>query len=547
MPNVKLRQDTVRSIPYIGTGKAQCIYWDEGLPGFGLRLYSSGKRVYVCSYRVSQRKRLASLGRADVLTLDEARRKAKRYLGQVADHLDPQAMSDEERATVTIRTLATAYVEKHARLKKKSWRHDESVLRRLLLPKLGAWRVTAVTTPEIEAIHAAKGVTAPAEANNFVKIVRKMFNWGKTAKLVLETKPNPASGLVFFPIAKRRRYVTAAEMPRLLAALEAEDNEFARHAIWLLLLTGLRVNELLRAKWSDVDWAFKTLSIGVTKNGEPMLAPLSEAAIDRLTKIPRRDDNRHIICGAVPSTPLVNLRKAWVRMRTKANMPDIRLHDVRRTVGSWLVQDGSSLHLVGSVLNHKDIKTTAGYAYFQTQQREQALTRHGRQVLSFLPSLPDTQAPACYEIQPTASLPPADAPIPASRAHYLEREVLYRLVWEAPVSEVATRLGISDVGLAKVCRRTAIPLPAKGYWAKVAAGSDLKPPNLPPAPPGLPRLIRIRGRKPCVADAESDEMDHLRGSPAAAAKIQRRRDTVEVSDRGAHDEMPTIRTGLPLH
>jgi hypothetical protein len=147
MPNAKLRQDTVRSIPYIGTGKAQCIYWDEGLPGFGLRLYSSGKRVYVCSYRVSQRKRLASLGRADVLTLDEARRKAKRYLGQVADHLDPQAMSDEERATVTIRTLATAYVEKHARLKKKSWRHDESVLRRLLLPKLGAWRVTAVTTP----------------------------------------------------------------------------------------------------------------------------------------------------------------------------------------------------------------------------------------------------------------------------------------------------------------------------------------------------------------------------------------------------------------
>src|SRR5260370_26554534 len=268
MPNIKLRQDTVRSLPYIGSGKAQCIYWDEGLPGFGLRLYSGGKRVYVCSYRVSQRKRLASLGRADVLTLDEARRKAKRYLGQVADRADPQVMSDEERAAVNIKVLAAEYLEKRARVKKKTWRHDESVLRRMLLPKLGGWRVTAVTTPEIEAIHAAKGVTTPGEANNFVKIVRKMFNWGKRAKLVADSKPNPASGLVLFRIANRRRYVTAAEMPRLLAALEAEDNEFGRHAIWLLLLTGLRANDLLLARRSGVAWAFKTLILRLTTNGD---------------------------------------------------------------------------------------------------------------------------------------------------------------------------------------------------------------------------------------------------------------------------------------
>jgi hypothetical protein len=282
-----------------------------------------------------------------------------------------------------------------------------------------------------------------------------------------------------------------------------------------------------------VDWAFKTLFIGLTKNGEPLLAPLSEAAIDRLNKIPRRDDNPHIICGAVPGSPLINLRKPWVRMRAEANMPDVRLHDVRRTVGSWLVQDGSTLHLVGSVLNHKDPKTTAGYAYFQTQQREQALTRHGRQVLRFLPSMPGAQAPACYEIQPTASLPPADAPVTANRAHYLEREVLYRLIWEAPVSEVAHRFGISDVGLAKVCRRAAIPLPTKGYWAKAAAGSDLKPSSLPPAPAGLPRLIRIRGHKGRSENAGSDQMDHFQGSPAASVKVERWRHAVEVSGSGA--------------
>jgi hypothetical protein len=187
------------------------------------------------------------------------------------------------------------------------------------------------------------------------------------------------------------------------------------------------------------------------------------------------------------------------------------------------------MHLVGSVLNHRDPKTTAGYAYFQTQQRAQALTRHGRQVLRFLPALPEAQAPVCCEIQPTANLLQADAPTPANRAHYREREVLYLLVWEAPMSEVAYRLGISDVGLAKVCRRAAIPRPARGYWAKVAAGSGLKPPNLPPAPAGLPRLIRIRGYKARIANSESNEEGHLQSSPAASPKVQRWRAATEAS------------------
>jgi hypothetical protein len=332
-----------------------------------------------------------------------------------------------------------------------------------------------------------------------------MFNWARTAGKVPRDFANPAVGIVRFPHFKRKRFVTTVEMPRLLAAIDAEDEEYARHAMWLLLLTGLRLNELLKAKWSDVDWKFHTLFVGLTKNGEPVLAPLSEAAIQRLRQVPRLDNNVHIICGKKPGTHLVDLHPAWRRVRKMAQMEDVRLHDLRRTVGSWLVQHGESLHLVGQILNHKDPKTTAGYAYFQTQQRERALTAHGQKILKFAPAVVPTELtpPEVYEAKTTTVLPSADPAAPKRRSHYIERGVLYRLVCEAPVSEVATRFGVSDVGLAKACRRANIPLPARGYWAKTEAGISLYPAPLPPAPAGLPEKIRIRGSVAPVCRVDS--------------------------------------------
>lgn len=99
-------------------------------------------------------------------------------------------------------------------------------------------------------------------------------------------------------------------------------------------------------------------------------------------------DNPYIICGRKTGQPLVNLNDAWNRVRAAAGLNDLRIHDLRRTVGSWLVRDGASLHLVGSVLDHKDQKTTAGYAYFQTKERHKALDKHGRNVIDFASRLP---------------------------------------------------------------------------------------------------------------------------------------------------------------
>jgi site-specific recombinase XerD len=498
MPTIKLRQDTARSLPYVGSENSQCIYWDESFNGFGLRVYPSQRRAYVYSYRVDRRKRLAMLGRADVLTLDQARRKARVGFGMVAGDEDPQAHSDAKHASCSIKTLADSFVENHCKRKKTTWKGDESCLRRLLIPKHGVRLATTLSTADIERIHSSKGVKHPHAANRFIEIVRKMFNWGRTAGMVPKEHHNPVVGIVRYPERKRKRYVTSAEMPRLIRAIEAEDNEFARHAIWLLLLMGVRRGELLKAKWADIDWDLHTLFIGLTKNGEPVLAPLSEAAIARLRRIPRLKNNPHVICGTIPGKHLTNLHCAWVRVRTAADITDVRLHDLRRTVGSWLVHSGASLHLVGQVLNHKDTKTTAGYAYFQTQHREQALTAHGERILKLAGlsgELSENRAHPCPELAAILAQSPTSS-IPTFRnACYIDRQELYKLVWTAPVSEIASRFGISDVGLAKVCRRALIPIPGRGYWAKVESGRLIKPDPLPSPPPELLGKLRIRGKQ----------------------------------------------------
>src|SRR5262245_21424176 len=169
MPAVKLRQDTVRTLPYVGRGgKHQCVYWDEALESFGLRVYPSGRRIYVCSYRVNRRKRLAKLGRADALTLDQARKKAQAYLGQVANNEDPQIALDALKSAPTVAQLAKAYIEGHARPKKKSWRNDESKLQRNLLPEFGTRLAHHLTSAELASVHVRIGTNHPYAANDLL-------------------------------------------------------------------------------------------------------------------------------------------------------------------------------------------------------------------------------------------------------------------------------------------------------------------------------------------------------------------------------------------
>jgi hypothetical protein len=248
---------------------------------------------------------------------------------------------------------------------------------------------------------------------------------------------------------------------------------------------------VLNAKWSDVDLKQRTFFIGQTKNGEALLTPLSRAAVARLKNIARIDGNPYIICGSVSGRPLVNLRSAWTRVRNAAGLQDVRIHDLRRTVGSWLVRDGASLHLVGAVLNHSDQKTTAGYAYFQTQDRQQALDRHGRIVSKLAKGRLKNHGE-----RGTQAAGGSAGARSGPTVHSFSRQKLHKLVWSEPVATVAERIGISDVALSKACRRAGVPVPPRGYWAKVQTGKATRKVELPARSATAEESIKIRVRSP---------------------------------------------------
>jgi hypothetical protein len=220
--------------------------------------------------------------------------------------------------------------------------------------------------------------------------------------------------------------------------------------------------------------------------------------------IPRIANNPYTICGRDPGKHLSGLGRALKRVLKLAGLENIRIHDLRRTVGSWLAQAGKSLHLIGDVLNHRDPKTTAGYAYFQTQQRRDALSSHGDRVLNLAPA--QVRVPMEPKVVSSDVLFGTSGEIAVQDGqrtvplHYLKREALYGLVWTASVIEVAGRLGVSDVALAKLCRRADIPLPGRGFWARVDAGQQVDPTPLPPGRQGIPELLRIRGRRDSASD-----------------------------------------------
>lgn len=209
-----------------------------------------------------------------------------------------------------------------------------------------------------------------------------MLNCGRQWGFIEEIVPNPATGIQLHPEKSRDRWITSDELPRIAEAIEQEPNVYARAALWLYLLTGVRKSELLSARWDDVNWDRSELRLGETKAGRVPYVPLSEAALSILQPLPRQQGNPYILPGKKNGHHLVNIAKSWRRVRKAAGVEDIRLHDLRRTVGSWLAHAGNDINLIAKVLNHSNLSTTAVYARFSQDVVHQAMEDHGKRIMA---------------------------------------------------------------------------------------------------------------------------------------------------------------------
>ena len=388
MAVLKLTKRAIDAFEYEGLthkkgGKGRDLRWDTTIPGFGVRVYPSGRKSFVLSYRSRGRKQLMVIGNfGSELTLDEARGRARKLRVSVRDGKNPL---EEKRRCAQGRTfgdLIGTYLERHVEaqrlktapaIRRRLERHIPANWKSRNADSIGGW--------EIEALHQRIGKSKPYEANRLLEILRSMFRHAPRWLFLDAGVANPTDGIKKFKEVRRKRWLKPEELPALATAIDGEPNIYARAALWLYLLTGVRKTELLRARWGDVDWDRGTLKLPDTKSGEEQEVPLSAAALAILQSVPRLDGNPYILPGAVAGHHLVNIDKAWRRVRKRAGVDDVRLHDLRRTVGSWLTQHGADLNLVKDALRHASISTTLTYARLGADPARAAMEAHGKRIL----------------------------------------------------------------------------------------------------------------------------------------------------------------------
>jgi integrase len=313
--------------------------------------------------------------------LEQARTAARAELAKVETQgADPVAAREQERQGETMRDLCAAYMERHGNAKKSAG-DDQRRIDRHVLPAWGSLKARAVKRADVATLHAKIGKAAPYEANRTLALLSKMFELARRWGFVPDGHSNPARDIDRFKEAKRDRWLTPDELPRLAQAINEEPNQAAGVARGVYRLTGARKTELLQAQWADLDWSRAELRLPDTKAGRVHYIPLSAPALTLLREIPREDGNPYILPGKLTGAHLVNISKPWGRVRAAAGVEDVRLHDLRRTVGSWLAQAGNSLHLIGRVLNHSNQSTTAVYARFGEDSVRTALEQHGARIM----------------------------------------------------------------------------------------------------------------------------------------------------------------------
>jgi integrase len=278
------------------------------------------------------------------------------------------------RVTVTFSEFAELYLERYAKPHKRTWQEDEGRLRLYMVPAWGDRFLDSITVLDVTELHTKIGKHAPYQANRMLENLSKMFTLAKQWNLLPADFQNPVSGVTEFKETSRVRFLSKRECSRLMIELSKESNPFLRAAVLLLLLTGLRRNEILKLEWKNVNLEERWIKV-IDKNAEFVFQPLTRHAVAIIASLPR-NSNPYVIAGEKPNQPRNTIQKAWNRIRTRAQIQDVTIHDLRRSVGAWLATSGYSLPVIKEVLNHKDIETTLIYARLPSTEKRAALDSH---------------------------------------------------------------------------------------------------------------------------------------------------------------------------
>ncbi len=342
--------------------------WDEEVHGFGVRVKPSGRKSYLVQYRnhYGTTKKI-TLGQHGVLTPNQARQEATRLLAEVRLGGDPAQERRAMRNGLTVDGLIDQYLDEHVRIHNRAStaREAERVSRKHIRPAIGANKIGDVSTADVMRLHREMAST-PRQANLALAIMSKMFNlaeaWG-----LRSPNSNPCRHVKRYRENSRERFLTEGELLRVgevmnLMEAEGTTSKVVLDAIRLLALTGCRSGEVLKLRWDDINFDASALQLNDSKTGT-RLHTIGSLALAFIANLDRVDGTVWLFCGSDPAMSLrrERLQKVWEQIRIEAGIEDVRLHDLRHTVGTYSSQAGANAYLVRDKLGHKTIAMTARY------------------------------------------------------------------------------------------------------------------------------------------------------------------------------------------
>ena len=380
MPKRSSFKVSKRSVDALRADHRDAVFWDRDLPGFGVRVHRTGRKSYVVQTRGPAGLKRVTIGRHGEVTPEEARKYAREIIDRIKRGMVPTP--DEAPAPeLTVADLAERCMRAHVAVNCSAgtMKNYRNAIDGYIVPELGALPLSAVDRAEVSALHYRLRST-PHQANRVIKVLSKMLSlaeaWG-----VVPPGTNPCKAVRLYREGKRERFLREDEYRRLGRVLDEAQAEgsLGPHgiaAIRLLLLTGCRRDEIVTLRWDDVDRAAGELRLRETKSGARMI-PLTPAVEEVLAEIPRVPGNPWVIAGAKAGSHMANIDKVWRRLREQAGLEDVRIHDLRHSYASRALALGESITMIGRLLGHTKVGTTARYAHLARDTERASAARVG--------------------------------------------------------------------------------------------------------------------------------------------------------------------------